>query len=815
MIKNYFKIAWRNILKNKGLFFINVIGLAIGIGTCLIITLFVIDELSYDRYNEKVDQIARVIIKAKLGDEIINEPAVPAPVAQTLAREFPEILKSTRVYTAGTPKVTYNENTLRNGRFTFVDEDFFEIFTLPLIQGDPTTALTQPNTVVLTKAQAQIYFGDEDPIGKTIKIESVSFFGNDGYMDNDGQYTVTGIIEEVPENSHFHYDLFASMASNQDADNQSWLSGSYSSYVLLDKNADFKEFEAKLPAVVVKYMGSQLKNTLGMSYEEFIESGNEMGLYMEPLTEVHFSESKYDDTTGGDKKTVYMFGAIALFMLLIACINFMNLSTAGASKRVKEIGMRKVLGSNKKQLVIQFLTESFISTVIAMVVGILLFVLVLPLFNDLSGKSFEFSQIVSPQILLALAGLTLFISLFSGAYPAFFMSSFKPIQALKNKFTAGSSKGIRGGLVIFQFAVSVTLIIGTLVVSEQMNFIQNKDIGYEREKLIVIGDAGRLGNDLIAFKDQMMLDPRVENITISSFIPAGPTDNNGTTVTTNHEIPQILRANVYKIDEAYIPTLGMEIVAGRNFSIDFGAEDKNVIINETAIKTFGLKVNPLGESLTVSTDANGNREILTIVGVVKDFHSRSLHDVIEPLLMQYNPYYGLIVKAKTADTADLVASMESKWKAFGSGEVFEYTFLDELFNETYLKEANMNVMLRIFALLTIFVACLGLFGLVTFTAEQRFKEIGIRKVLGSSVLQIVSMLTKDFLRLVMVSMGIAFPLGYYFMNKWLQGFAYRIDIEWWVYAAAGLATVFIAFLTISYRSIQAAQMNPIKSLQAE
>jgi len=808
MFKNYLKIAWRNILKNKGLFSINILGLSLGIATCLAITLFVVDELSYDRYNEKGDQMARVILKAKLADEIIKEPFVPAPVAATLVREFSEVLDATRISTTyGLQKVTYNEKTIRKGKMAFVDSNFFELFTLPLLKGDAESALKKPNTIVLTTEQARAYFGNEDPLNKTIKIE------------NRGLYTVTGIIDKVPENSHFHFDLFASMEGNKEANSQKWIQGSYWSYLLLADGTDLDQFEEKLQSIVKKYMVPQLEEGLGMTYEKFLKTGQEVGLYIQPLTDIHLRSNfsgASDFEPGGDINTVYMFSAIALFMLLIACINFMNLSTAGASKRVREIGLRKVLGSKKRQLVKQFLTEAFIATLVAMAIGVLLLVMALPYFNQLSGKSLEINTLFTSETLAALIGLTVLISFLAGGYPAFFMSSFKPVQALKNRFASSNSKGIRSGLVVFQFAISISLIIGTLVVSQQMAYIQNKDIGYEREQLIVIRDAYLLGKDAPAFKNELLNHPEVKSITSSSYIPAGPTDNNIHNIS-SHNTELKRRTNLYYVDEDYISTLGMEIVAGRNFSATLSAETNNVIVNEAAIKIFGLEENPIGQTLFRSTDLKGGREKLSIIGVVKDFHARSLHEPIEPLLMMMstNEVASLMIKSKTAEAPTLLSFIEQKWNSFGSGETFDYAFLDELYNETYIKEQNMNVILRAFALLTILVACLGLFGLVTFTAEQRFKEIGIRKVLGSSVPQIVSLLSRDFLKLIFISMIIAFPIGYYFMDKWLQRFTYHIKIEWWLFVLAGLTTVLIAFLTISYRSIKAAVMNPVKSLRTE
>ncbi len=817
MIKNYFKIAWRTLLKNKGLFSINIIGLSLGITSCLTIALFVVDELSYDRFNTKSDQIAQVVLNAKMGDEIIKESGVMAPVGQAIVQELPEILSSTRILKlSDRTKVVYNGNTLRKGKLALVDPNFFEVFTFPLIKGDLNTVLSKPNSVVLTQEQAKAYFGDADPLNKTLDIKDVGVYGNSGYIDNSGLYTVTGVIAEMPKNSHFHFDLLASMKGNKDAENQSWLTGSYHTYLLLAKGTNINALESKLPEITKKYLAPQLEEALGITYQESLNRGNKFGLFLQPLTKIHlYSDVSGEYEEGGDINTVYMFTAIAIFMLLIACINFMNLSTAGASKRVKEVGMRKVLGSEKGQLIFQFLTESFLATLFAMAIGVLVFAISLPYFNQLANKTFTFGQIVTPQFAVALLLLTLLISFLAGGYPAFFMSNFKPLQALKNRFTSGSSKGIRSGLVVFQFAISACLIIATLVVSEQMNYIQNKDVGYDRDGLLVIRDAGLLGNNLNEFKEELKKDPKVLNSTISAFTPAGPTDQFGAMVSSSEEGSQKLRARVYNIDEDYIPTLGMHLLEGRNFSKEFGNEEDNIIINQTALKRFGLEGNPVGQTLMESTDHEGSTKALRIVGVVKDFNSRSLHEPIEPMMMKYNPYYGLIIRAKKADMKNLIASLESKWNSFGSGESFGYAFLDELYNETYLKEQNMNAILRIFAFLTIFVACLGLFGLVTFTAQQRFKEIGIRKVLGSSVPQIVGMLAKDFIKLVVISMVISFPVGYYLMNKWLQDFTYRIEVEWWVFTLAALITVCIAFITISFRSIKAALMNPVESLRSE
>ncbi len=767
--------------------------------------LFVTDELSYDTYNEKAAEIVRVVFKANINGEKISEAVVMAPVGQVLKDEFPEVLAATRFRKIGTPKVTYNNKSFRNGEFVYVDPNFFEVFTLPIIKGEKITPLKEPNSIVLTQEEAIKYFGNEDPIGKTLEL------GNER-----DQFKVTAIIEKIPNNTHFHFDMFASSLGDSDSKSTSWMESKFYTYLVLEKGYDLKSIESKLPAVVESHLGAQMKEAMGMTFKEFTKE-NQIGLFLQPLTAIHLSSdfsTRGTSEQGGDIKSVYIFSAIALFMLLIACINFMNLSTASATKRAKEVGIRKVLGSKKKQLVSQFLTESFIATSVAMLLGLGLVIMMLPLFNNLSGKELQLAYLLTPKVLFTLLLLILFISLLAGGYPAFYISSFKPILALKSKFSGtGKSKGIRSGLVVFQFVISAGLILGTIIVDQQMSFIQNKDIGYDKEQLLVLRESYFLGNNQSAFKNKILSDPRVSHVTTAGFVPAGASDNNMSGVFVDSEFDR--RMYVYNIDEQYIPTMGMEIVKGRNFSKEYGADSLNVIINETSAKILGFGDNPIGETLTRATNNQGGRQTLRVIGMVKDFHYRSLHQKIEPLIMLNNPYGGLIIRANVADMSGLIESISGMWNSYHVEEPFSYSVLDDSYNLTYVKEQRAGTILRFFALLTIFVACLGLFGLVTFTAEQRFKEIGIRKVLGSTIPQIVGMLSKDFIKLVLVSFVIAFPLGYYLMNKWLQDFAYRIEIHWSAFVFAGLITMGIAFVTISFRSIKAASVNPIKSLKTE
>jgi putative ABC transport system permease protein len=810
MIRNYLKIAWRNLLKNKATFGINVLGLAIGLATFLTITLFVVDELNYDKFNS--ENIVRVILHAKMGEEKIDEAAVMAPVASTLKQALPEIKQTTRLYKiTDAAKVVLPNKSFRNGRLAFADDTFFDVFSLKMLQGNPKTALQKPFSVVLTQDQAKTYFGAADPINKSIEIKDIGVWSEGVYSNFEGQYTVTGIIENMPTNAHFHFELLASMNTNTTASSQSWLSGQYHTYLKLHKVEDLKALERKIKSVTDEHFSAGIKSQMGLNLNEFKAKGNNVELLLQPLYDIHLhSNLRGELEAGGNFKTVMIFSTIAIFMLLIACINFINLSTASASKRLKEIGMRKVLGSAKQQLIFQFLSESFLSTIFSLLIGILLFYVSLPFFNQLSGKTFQIQQLLSVENFLLLVFLTVVISLLAGGYPAFFMSSFNPLGALKNRFATGKSKGVRSTLVVFQFAISVILIIGALIVHQQMDYIQKKDIGYNRNSLIVIREAGFLGDKLNVFKDELQKDPRIKSITTSAFVPAGPTDNNMMAALKANDPSQHIRTRIYNIDEAYIPTLGMKIQLGRNLSQALDQKSTNVLINETAIKALGLPQNPIGKSIRFSDDTDK-----TIVGVVKDFHARSLREPIEPLVMEYKPYFGLILKAENKDIPALLKNMEGLWSRFGTGETFSYAFLDELYNETYLEETNMFIILRAFALLTIFIASLGLFGLITYTTQQRIKEIGIRKTLGSTVTQIVVLLSKDFLKLVGIALLIACPVGYYLMNNWLQDFEYRINISACVFVISGVLTLLIALLTISLRSIKAALMNPVKSLKTE
>lgn len=805
MIRNYFKIAWRNLIRNRVFSAINIVGLAIGLATCLLISLFVLNELSYDRFHAKANRIVRVVFRGTVQGGIMNEAHVMPAVARTLKADYPEVEEATRLRVGGTPRYLVGEKLFNEERMAFVDSNFFRVFSFPLLQGDPKTALTQPNTVVLTKPTAQKLFGREDIVGKMIQVKGV-----------DKPMTVTGVMEEIPTNAHFHFDVFTSMASLPEGQSTSWMTSEFFTYLVLPKNYNYKQLEAKLPQVVEKYMGPEIEKAFKMNYKLFRQKGNDLGLFLQPLTDIHLhSDSAYQIEPTGNIQYVYLFGAVAVFVLLIASINFMNLSTAGASKRAKEVGIRKVMGSIRLELAGQFLIESILLTAISLVVSLALVYLALPVFNSLSGKALTFSFVDAPWLLPGLLLFGLFVGVLAGSYPAFFLASFKPVAVLKGRFSSGKTGiGLRSGLVVFQFFIAILLMVGTTVVYQQLDYIQKKNLGFDKDQVLVF-DTWALGPKEDVFRDLLLQDPRVVNVSQSGYIPAGPSNNNNFIVYGDNNSTQLIKTLRYDIDYTYISTLGMKIVAGRNFSKEFGTDSTGIILNETAARLFGWNGKALGHTVT-RQDREGISSTYRVVGVVKDFHFRSLHEKITPLVMVLAKTNGtMIVKVKTREVAGLLASVKKQWDAFKLDQPFSYSFLDERFMQTYEAEQKIGKILGIFSGLTIFVACLGLLGLAIFTAEQRTKEIGVRKVLGASIGSIVGLLSREFVKLVLIALVLASPVAWYAMNKWLQAFEYKIAVEWWMFVLAGFLAIAVALLTISFQSIKAALMNPVKSLRAE
>jgi putative ABC transport system permease protein len=676
MFNNYIKIAWRNLLRNRAFSAINIVGLSIGLASCMLISLYVLDELSFDRYNEKADRIVRVAFNATMQGGKINEAHVMAPTAQALKDDYPEVLLATRLRQGGFPKVFIGNTQYTEDPMAYVDNNFFEVFTLPLIEGDVKNALSEPNTIIISQKMAMKYFGKRQVIGNLVTLRGT-----------DTPFKITGVMEQVPRNSHFHYELFASMSSLEESKSTSWMQSEYFTYLLLPKGFDYKKLEAKLPQTVSKYMGPQLQKAMGVTLSEFRKGGNDIGLYLQPLTDIHlYSESAYDLGNPGDIKYVYIFGAVAAIMLLIACINFMNLSTAGASRRAREVGVRKVMGSAKIELVWQFLLESILLTTIALILASIFAFIALPLFNSLSGKDLTLQLNTIPSLIPALLLFGLFVGILAGSYPAFFLSSFKPIAILKEKFTSEKgSIGLRSGLVVIQFFISVTLMVGTMGIYQQLKFIQNKKLGYDKEQVLVL-TTWPLGKNQEVFREDILRDPHVLNVSSSSYIPAGPSNNNNFTIYPDDKAMQLVKTLRYDVDVSYIPTLGMEMASGRNFSKEFGNDSSGVILNETAVRMLGWDKDALNRTIT-NTNNDGVKHTYRVIGVVKDFHFRSLHESIAPLAMVLKGDAGaMIVKVKTQDMSGLLAKMKTKWESFNPDMPFTYSFMSERINNTYAAE---------------------------------------------------------------------------------------------------------------------------------
>lgn len=806
MIRNYLKIAFRNLKRQKVSTAVNVAGLAIGLATCILIMLYVQDELSYDRYNEKADRIFRVGLKLQLDGKDLGGPSLGQNAARDLREEFPEVLKATRIRGEG-EFVSYGTTVFRQDNLLLADSSFFDIFTIPFLKGDPKRALTEPNTVVLTEETARKYFGNQDPIGKVLS------FGSE-----KRPYRVTGVVRNVPVNSHFHFDMLATLVGrDQNIDWPGWLYNiNYQTYLLLPEHYDYKQLQAKVHQLAEKQIGSEIRKFLKITPKQFRAKGDDFGVFLEPLTDIHLY-SRSASNPGGNIMYVYVLTAIAAFMLLIACVNFMNLSTATAVRRAREVGVRKVLGSVKGQLQQQFLIESVMLAMVALIMGLLLAGLALPFFNQLTGKSLTMSLLTSPSVSAGLLAGILLVGLLAGSYPALYLSSFKPVSVLKGRVTAGrGSFNLRSGLVVFQFFVTISMIIATVTADRQLRYMQAQKVGFDREQILVIHDTDMLQNNEAAFRDKIIQSPQVVMGSISGQVPVGRTNMDNTTVRTKEDPDKGVMTRFYFVDPEYIPTLGMRMIQGRNFSKSFSTDSSGVILNETAVKALGWETNPIGRELIGHTDDNGVNAIYRVVGVVSDFHFESLRQKIGPLAMFLGRNSGnIIVKIRTEKLPEFLTSLKREWETFSPAAPFSYSFLDDRFEQVYVGEQKIEQVLTLFSSLTIFIACLGLFGLATYTAEQRTKEIGVRKVLGASVGSVVALLSQDFLKLIVIALVLASPVAWWGMNQWLEEFAYKVTIDWWIFALAGLLAIGIALLTVSFQSIKAALTDPVKSLRSE
>jgi len=804
MIRNYVKTAWRNLAKNKVFSFINVFGLAVGLACCMFIAAYVYSELTYDTYSVNSKQLYRVGINTLSNGSATDFPNVDIAVGPGMKNTYPQILSFTRLTNWKQTFVSYKNRQFKEQKLVLVDPNFLELFSIPLLQGNDKTCLTEPNSIVITNALSIKYFGNEAPIGKTLKI------GND-------LMKVTGVIDKVPDNSHFHYDAFISSSTFHDPQ-QTWSNVGYYTYLLLDKNADPKKLEAQFPQLVAKYVVPEVQHDMGVSLAEAQKAVNTFKFYLQPITDIHLhSSTKFDMEPNGDMSYVYIFGALAAFILLLACINFTNLSTASSSKRSKEVGIRKVMGSLKEWLVTQFLVESVMLTLLSMILALAIVWVLLPYFNDLAGKHISNGFFLSFKAIAIGIGLTLFVGILAGLYPAFFLSSFRIINVLKGTTGTEPAKKnfLQSSLVVFQFTISTALIIATFIVYQQLHYMQNKKLGYDKEQLLVLNDTYLLGNNEYPFKDQLMRDSRIMNATVSTDIP-GNSNMSGTEIypqeKASDETKNEIHCNIYRIDGNYLSTFGIKLASGRGVSPDFPADSSAVVINEAAVSELGWnKTDPIGKTIVRS-----GRRAFTVVGVVKDFNYTSAKQKVAPLMMLPMHRHGSIVlKIKATEISNLVADIKKQWDDYKAGGPFSYYFVDEQFASLYSAEQRTGHIFTSFAVIAVIIASLGLFGLAAFMIKLRIKEIGIRKVLGASSGNITAMLSAEFLKLVLIAIIISFPITWFAMHKWLQDFAYRTAIQWWVFVLAGFVALLIALITISFQSIKAAIANPVESLRSE
>ncbi len=811
MLKNYILVAFRNLWRKKGYSLINISGLAIGIASSLMILLFVQDELSYDRHHEHAANIYRIVMKASMQGNDFHAPITPAPMAATMLADFPEVRSAVRFFNFdSSPIIRYGDRSFIENNFVWADSTVFDVFTYTMISGDVRNALTRPNTLVMTESAARKYFGDQDPLGRTLEV------GNDR-----AHFEVTGIVQDPPANSHFSFDVIASIITNSHHQNQMWVSNNYFTYVLLEENADPAALDAKFPAMLETYMGPQVEMVLGVTLEEFYESGEEWGYYLQPLTRIHlYSDLQYEIRGNGNITTVIVFSIIAVFLLAIASINFMNLSTARSAGRAKEIGIKKVVGSNKSQLVSQFLGESVFLSFISLVIALILVELFIPAFNNIADKQLQLRYFAAWYSLPLLILTGVIVGFISGSYPAFYLASFEPVRVLKGKLQSGmKSSRLRGMLVVFQFVITIVLLISTLTVYRQMNYINTKDMGMEPENVLIIQRAQAIASDRReAFCQELTGYPAITAASRAHAIPGTSFSGNAFRREGTASREQHIISNTW-VDFDYAEVLGLEMAEGRFFSRDFASDSLAVVMNETAARSMGYD-DPVGKRV-YQTGAGGTQDApedvaFTIIGVVKDFHFESLHQTINPMILSPGQWGGyIIVKFREGEASEAIDIVREKWNEFVDDQPLEYSFLMEDLTSGYRSEQRAGMIFSIFAIFSIFIACLGLLGLASFTAEQRTKEIGIRKAMGASVGSVMMLLSREINILVLISTLLAWPIAWYFMSSWLENFAYRVDIGIALFLLASVLTYLIALSTVSLQAWKTARLNPVDTLRDE
>lgn len=799
MLKNYLKSALRNIKRHNGYAFINIAGLAIGMACCILIGMYIKTELSYDRNHKNADRIFRLGLDANMGGTAVVTPISNVPSAPTLIQLYPEVLDAVRIRTVSKRAVQYEDRVFFENGILFADDSIFQVFTFPMLQGDPKTALRPAYTVVLTEETAHRYFGGENPMGKILKY------------NNQYDFTVTGVMANVPRNSHFTFDMLCSYETLYDLDREAmeeWFNFRDYTYLLLPEGFDYRELEKKFPALIDKYMGDMLKAL-----------GGEIAFFLQPLTCIHLHSNLENEIRPNSSVTyIYIFTAIAIFILAIACINFMNLATARSAIRAKEVGLRKVIGAKRKELIVQFLGESLIYSLFSLMIAILFVRFAMPLVESLSGRELSLNFASTPWLISSFIGLLFLVGFAAGSYPALFLSAFRPAQVLKGNLKAGSTHArMRSFLVVFQFIISISLIIGTGIILSQIKFMKNSSLGFEKKNVLIVDiKEESMRQSLEAIKAEIQKIPGVLSVSMADLVP-GQEPSVQPFVPEGYTEKQAQLMESFSVDHHYIPTLGMEIVKGRNFSPEFGTDSSRaVIINETAAKRYNWD-EPIGKTIQAPTDEVGKWQTYTVVGIVEDFHRTSLHSVIMPQFIGNDPstFDTIAIRISPDHPENTLTPLREKWRELYPNRPFDFQYLDAMIDSQYGAEERLSDIFSAFSVFAIFIACLGLFGMASFASEQRTKEIGIRKVLGATVPGVVVLLARDFLKLIVAANFIAWPLAYFGMNKWLQNFAYKAGISLWVFFITGILAVGIALATVSYQSIKAALLNPVDAIKYE
>ncbi len=805
MFNNLIKYSLRSFKRQRAYIIINILGLSIGIACSLLIALYVINESGYDKYNVKKDRLFRVILNGKIGGQEITGSYTPAVMGPTLPREFPEVEGFLRMDGVGPTVVEYNKQSFTENDIVSADSSFFNFFSIPVLRGDPANLLNSTYKVVLSESTARKIFGNENPIDKTIKIGS-----------DTTRFVVSGVMGDVPANSHFDASMVTSFMTNPRSKEEVWLNNSFSLYVLLKPNSSYKTVDSKFNDLIVKYVGPEVQKYLGTSIEEFVKKGNKYRFFLQKLTDIHLDNS----VQGGfkapsDPKYLIIFGSIAILIVVIAAINFMNLATAQASRRAKEVGIKKLGGSTRGMLITQFLSESFMLAFIALIFALLFIKLSLPYFNNLLGTKFALNLFAAWYTLPILLIFTFVVGIMAGSYPAFFLSSFSPYEVLKGNAKNSTSNGrLRRILVVFQFAVSILLIVGTLIMNSQIKFMLNKDVGFKKDQLIVIERADVVGSKMKAFKASIKGIPGVVNVASSTALP-GRTNNNNGYMMEGRKDETFLMFTAW-VDYDFLETYGMTLASGRTFNESFTTDNRACIINESALKNFSITDL---EKTRILKPAEKIPDSYSIIGVVKNFNYESLRNPIQPYIMllqdEYSRWGYITVRLAAGNYSKTINEIEKVWKEYASNSPLQYYFLDADFEKMYSQEKQNARMAVIFAVLAIFIASLGLFGLTSYTVEQRTKEIGVRKAMGSSIAGIYVEISKEIVILVSISALIAWPVIYYYAGRWLENFYYKINLGIFSFVAGLTIALGIAVLTISYRVLRAARVNPAQSLKYE